>query len=74
MGVLLKFRQRKYAVMGDITQMFHQVQVLLPSDCDALRFLLCFNENMLVDTYEMYIFLTKQILQIVRTGLLGRLL
>ena len=37
-GVLLKFRQRKYAVMGDITQMFHQVSVLR-SDRDALKFL-----------------------------------
>ena len=34
---------------GDIIQMFLQVRVL-PSDCDALRSLWCFNENLPVDT------------------------
>ena len=34
----LRFCQRKYAVMVDITQIFHEVRVL-PSDPDALRFL-----------------------------------
>ena len=37
-GALLKFCQRKYAVMGDITKMFHQVRVL-PSGPDTLMFL-----------------------------------
>ena len=55
-GVLLKFHQRKYAVMDDITQMFLQVRVL-PSDHDALGFLWCFRENLLVDTYYMNVHL-----------------
>ena len=74
--VLLKFCQRKYAVIGDISQMFHLVQVL-PSDSDALRrFLWSFNENLPVNLpYHMNVhLLAKQILQVVRTGLLKRLL
>ena len=56
--------------------MFHQVQVL-PSDRDALRrFLWSFNENLPVNLpYHMNVhLLAKQILQVVRTGLLKRLL
>ena len=34
----LRFRQRKYAVIVDVTQLFLQVRVL-PSDHDTLRFL-----------------------------------
>ena len=37
-GVLSRFRQELIAVMSDVEAMFHQVRVL-PSDCDALRFL-----------------------------------
>ena len=36
-NVLLKFCERQFAIIDDITQMFHQVQVL-PADRDALRF------------------------------------
>ena len=56
MGVLLKFRQKNYATMGDITQTFHQLRVL-PSDCDTLRFLWRFNEFLSVDTYHMNVHL-----------------
>lgn len=38
LGVLIRFRQERYAVMGDIEAMFHQVKVS-PKDRDALRFL-----------------------------------
>ena len=37
-GVLLKFRERQFAIMGNITQMLHQVRVL-PADRDTLTFL-----------------------------------
>ena len=37
-GVLLRFRQERVAVMADIEKMFHQVNVT-PEDCEALRFL-----------------------------------
>ena len=37
-GVLLRFRSRRVAVMADIKGMFHQVKVPL-RDCDSLRFL-----------------------------------
>lgn len=37
-GVLTRFRQEPFAVMGDIEAMFHQVHTL-DDDCDALRFL-----------------------------------
>ena len=43
-GVLLKFRKRQFAIIGDITQMFYQVQVL-PTDRDALRFLWRFSKD-----------------------------
>ena len=48
-GVLLKFRERQLAVIGDVTKMFHQVQVL-PADADALRFLWRFSKNSPIDT------------------------
>ena len=50
-GVLLKFRGRQFAIIGDITQMFHQVQVL-PVDRDTLRFLGCFSKDSTIDTYK----------------------
>ncbi|XP_063968368.1 uncharacterized protein LOC129265564 [Lytechinus pictus] len=37
-GVLMRFRQEKIALVADIEGMFHQVKVT-PSDVDALRFL-----------------------------------
>ena len=37
-GVLLRFRDGKYAAVSDIEQMFHQINVR-PEDQDALRFL-----------------------------------
>ena len=38
LGVLLRFRERKTAIVADIEAMFHQVRVA-PEDADALRFL-----------------------------------
>ncbi|XP_013384334.1 uncharacterized protein LOC106154518 [Lingula anatina] len=38
LGVLLRFRQERIAVVSDIEQMFHQVRVK-PSDCGAFSFL-----------------------------------
>ena len=43
-GVLLKFRERQFVIIGDITQMFHQVHVL-PADRDALKFLWRFSKD-----------------------------
>ena len=37
-GIILRFRINEFAVMGDIEQMFHQVNVPT-TDRDALRFL-----------------------------------
>jgi hypothetical protein len=37
-GVLLRFRQERIAIVADITAMFHQVEVPL-KDSDSLRFL-----------------------------------
>ena len=45
MGVLLRFRQERVAVMADIKSMFHQVLVT-PEHRDALRFLWWTNEQM----------------------------
>ena len=45
--------------MGNITQMFHQVWVL-PSDCDARRFLWRFKEYLLVGTYQKNVYLFGQ--------------
>ena len=49
-GVLLTFCERQFAIIGDITQTFHQVQVL-PADRDALRFLWCFSKDSPIDTH-----------------------
>ena len=38
LSVLLRFRQEKVAVIGDVEAMYHQVRVH-PEDCDFLRFL-----------------------------------
>ncbi|XP_045104393.1 uncharacterized protein LOC123499927 [Portunus trituberculatus] len=45
MGVLLRFRQERVAIMADIEAMFHQVLVT-PEHRDALRFLWWNNEHM----------------------------
>ena len=39
MRVLLRSHQRKYAVMGDITQLFHEVRVL---PCDRIQIFMVF--------------------------------
>ena len=44
-GVLLRFRQERYAFSCDINSMFHQVKVT-PSDCDYLKFLWFENNNL----------------------------
>ena len=51
-GVLLKFHEEQFTIIGDINQMFHQVQVL-PTDRDALRFLFRFSKDVPIDTYKM---------------------
>ena len=67
-GVLLKFFERQFAIIGDITQMFHQVQVL-PADRDALRFLWRFSKDSPIGTYKMNVHLfRKTILLAVQIG------
>ena len=49
LSVITKFRNRKYAIIGDIEKMLHQVFVD-PKDVDSLRFLWRDNpENLLLD-------------------------
>ena len=36
-SILIKFRKEKFAVMGDVKEMYHQILVS-PKDRDALRF------------------------------------
>ena len=49
-GVLLRFHERQFAIIiGDITQMFHLVQVL-SADRDALRFLWHVSKDSHIDT------------------------
>ena len=55
-NVLLKFCERQFAIIDDITQMFHQVQVL-PADRDALRFLWHFSKGSLIDTHKINVHL-----------------
>ena len=55
-GVLLKFRERQFVIIGDITQMFHQVQVP-PADRDALKFLWRFSKDSPIDTCKMNVHL-----------------
>ena len=55
-GVLLKFRERQFIIIGDIAQIFHEVQVL-PANRDALRFLWRFSKDSPIDTYKMNVHL-----------------
>ena len=58
-GVLLKFRERQFIIIGDIAQMFHEVQVL-PANRDALRFLWRFSKDSPIDTYKMNVHLFRK--------------
>ena len=51
-GILLRFREGQYAIIGDIEAMYHQVKVL-KEDTDSLRFLWRENFNASVDEYIM---------------------
>ena len=58
LGVLMRFRTEKVAIMGDIEAMFHQVRVT-PEDRDVLRFLWWPNGDMEAEpvTYKMCVHL-----------------
>ena len=51
-GIILRFRINEFAVMGDIEQMFHQVNVPT-TDRDALRFLWRDNVEHPIEDYIM---------------------
>ena len=51
-GILLRFREGQYAIIGDIEAMYHQVKVL-KEDTDSLRFLWRENFNASIDEYIM---------------------
>ena len=51
-SAIIRFGLEKYAVCGDIEQMFHQISVS-PKDRDALRFLWRENSNEVVSDYKM---------------------
>ena len=55
-GIILCFRINKFAVMGDIEQMFHQVNVPT-TDRDALRFLWRDNVEHIIEDYIMNVHL-----------------
>ena len=55
-STMIRFRLGKYAVSGDIEQMFHQISVS-PKDRDALRFLWKENNNEVVGDYKMNVHL-----------------
>ena len=51
-GVLMRFWEGQFAIMGDINAMFHQVKVL-KEDTDSLRFLWCTNPSLPTEEYIM---------------------
>ena len=55
-STIITFCLGKYAVSGDIEQMFHQISVS-PKDRDALRFLWKENNNEVVGDYKMNVHL-----------------
>ena len=55
-GIILRFRINEFAVMGDIEQMFHQVNVPT-TDRDALRFLWRDNVEHIIEDYIMNVHL-----------------
>ena len=55
-STIIRFRLGKYAVSGDIEQMFHQISVS-PKDRDSLRFLWRENSNEVVSDYKMIVHL-----------------
>ena len=50
--ILLRFRNRKYYISGDIEKMFHQIFVK-QNDRNYLRFLWRDNQNLVMDEYQM---------------------
>ena len=66
-GILIRFRVGRFAVMGDIEQMFHQILVE-NEHRDALRFLWRNNFNDPIDDYRTYICLAKLILHVSQIG------
>ena len=55
-GILMRFREGQFAIMGDIEAMFHQVQVI-KEDTDSLRFLWRTNPNLPINEYIMQVHL-----------------
>lgn len=53
-GILIKFRREKYAIMGDIKEMYHQIFVSL-KDRDALRFVWRKFPSDHIDDYRMIV-------------------
>ena len=49
-GILLRYREGQYAIIGDIEAMYHQVKVL-KEDTDSLRFLWRENFSASIDEY-----------------------
>ena len=69
-GIILRFRMNEFTVIGDIEQMFHQVNVPT-TDKDALRFLWRDNVKHPIEDYIMFIYLGKKIHPFVSNGLLN---
>ena len=70
--IILGFRINELAVMGDIEEMFHQVNVPT-TDRDTLRFLWRDNVKHQIEYYIMNVhFFGKKVLPVVANGLLNK--
>lgn len=54
LGVLMRFREGRFAITGDIQEMFHQVKIN-KEDQDAQRFLFRESDHLDIDTYVMQV-------------------